>query len=185
MNETFTTLVGNLVADPVTATVAGSRPVTRFRLAVTERTFNPTLGRTVDGRTSFFQVSAWGYLGLNVGESLRKGERVIVYGKLAVEQYTGKEGEPRTSVSVEARAVGHDLTFGGTRFHKQARPDVAAAESAGHPGALPDDARDHEPLAGDDLADGLLADESGEPIPEYREVDGLLVDAAGELAQVR
>lgn len=171
MNETYTTLVGNLVADPVTVANSGSRPVTRFRLAVTERNYNPTLGRTVDGRTSFYQVSAWGYLGLNAAESLRKGERVLVYGKLAVEQYQGKEGDLRTSVSVEARAVGHDLTFGGTRYRKVVRPNAEAEPVA-------DDA-DEAALQDDDHP---LADEE---IPEYQEVDGLLVNYNGELASAR
>lgn len=174
MNETYTTLVGNLVADPQTIKNGTIRPVTRFRVAVTERSYNAEEGRAVDVQTSFYQVSAWGNLGLNAAESLRKGDRVIVQGKLSVEQYQTKEGESRTSVAVEARAVGPDLTFGSARFHKVVHGEDERSRSA----AETSDGTQHG-----SAVDGVgeRRDEDDE-IPPYQEVDGLRIDPAGALA---
>lgn len=183
MNETYTTLVGNLVADPVVVNNGAARPVTRFRIAVTERTFNPDLGKTVDGRTSFYQVSVWGYLGLNAAESLQKGQRVIVYGKLAIEQYQTKDGQLRTSAGVEARALGHDLTFGGTRFRKMTHTDVEAGPEPADHRPSPDENHLVSDLPEDECEPEFdPGDGEGSEVPPYQEVNGVLVDHYGQLA---
>lgn len=121
MNETHVTVVGNLVADPVLRVTPGEREVAGFRLASTVRRYDAALGRSVDVRTSFYSVSCWGYLARNAAESLRKGERVVVSGRLDVREYTGDDKVLRTSVDVVADAVGHDLTYGTSRFTKVRR----------------------------------------------------------------
>ena len=121
MNETRVTVVGNLVADPVLRVTPGEREVAGFRLASTVRRYDAVLGRPVDVRTSFYSVSCWGYLARNAAESLRKGERVVVSGRLDVREYSGEDKVLRTSVDVVADAVGHDLTYGTSRFTKVRR----------------------------------------------------------------
>ena len=133
MNETHVTVVGNLVADPVLRVTPGEREVAGFRLASTVRRYDAELGRSVDVRTSFYSVSCWGYLARNVAESLRKGERVVVTGRLDVREYSGDDKVLRTSVDVVADAVGHDLTYGTSRFTK-VRRGVAGGGGGGRGG---------------------------------------------------
>ncbi len=137
VNETHVTVVGNLVADPVLRVTPGEREVAGFRLASTVRRYDAELGRSVDVRTSFYSVSCWGYLARNVAESLRKGERVVVTGRLDVREYAGDDKVLRTSVDVVADAVGHDLTYGTSRFTK-VRRGVAAATTEEAEEAAPD-----------------------------------------------
>jgi single-strand DNA-binding protein len=144
VNETRVTVVGNLVADPVLRVTPGEREVAGFRLASTVRRYDATLGRPVDVRTSFYSVSCWGYLARNAAESLRKGERVVVTGRLDVREYAGDDKVLRTSVDVVADAVGHDLTYGTSRFTK-VRRGVAGAVPQGADGLPADE--------GDELAD--------------------------------
>lgn len=135
MNETHVTVVGNLVADPVLRVTPGEREVAGFRLASTVRRYDAALGRSVDVRTSFYSVSCWGYLARNAAESLRKGERVVVSGRLDVREYTGDDKVLRTSVDVVADAVGHDLTYGTSRFTKVRRGVAGTAPEGDTDGA--------------------------------------------------
>ncbi len=141
MNETRVTVVGNLVADPVLRVTPGEREVAGFRLASTVRRYDAVLGRSVDVRTSFYSVSCWGYLARNAAESLRKGERVVVSGRLDVREYSGDDKVLRTSVDVVADAVGHDLTYGTSRFSK-VRRSVAGTAPEGVEDADASDASD-------------------------------------------
>ncbi len=133
MNETHVTVVGNLVADPVLRVTPGQREVAGFRLASTVRRFDPEQGRAVDVRTSFFSVSCWGYLARNVSESVRKGERVVVSGRLELREYTGTDGQPRLSADVVADAVGPDLTYGTSRFTRVRRGSADPESASGAP----------------------------------------------------
>ena len=151
MHETPVTVVGNLVADPVRReTTSGSTAVT-LRIASTERRWSPEEGRQVDGRTSFYNVTCWGYLGENVTQSLKKGQRVVVSGRLTVREYTDAKDQPRTSVDIDARAVGHDLTFGTSVFTRFIRQSTAQPE--------PDSW-----AAGPAELDGVTVDENGNPV---------------------
>ena len=119
MNETNVTVVGNLVADPVqrvtartTASQASGSPAP---VAVRRR------GCSVDGRTWFYPVSCWRQLARNAAESLRKGERVVVIGRLEVRGGPGTTRCSAPASTITADHVGHDLTFGTSRFTKAAR----------------------------------------------------------------
>ncbi len=157
MYETHVSVVGNLVADPVLRETDRGRKVASFRVAVTERRWNPEEKAHVDGRTSFFGVSCWGYLATNVAECLGKGDRVVVSGRLSVREYQVDDTHTRNSVDIEATAVGHDLTFGTTKFVRVIRSAHTEAAAGG-----PDTAE------ADPFATG-----------EYVEVDGLAVDRDG------
>ena len=142
MNSTSVTVVGNLVADPVQRQVAADVRVTGFRIACTPRVPDGAGGWS-DGRTGFYQVSAWRQLGANTGESLRKGERVVVVGRLGVDTWEDRDGNSRSTVEITADHVGHDLTFGTSRFTR-----VLRAASGGPGGADPAD-DDGEPGGGE------------------------------------
>jgi len=177
VNETHVTVVGNLVADPVLRVTPGEREVAGFRLASTVRRYDAVLGRSVDVRTSFYSVSCWGYLARNAAESLRKGERVVVSGRLDVREYSGDDKVLRTSVDVVADAVGHDLTYGTSRFTKVRR---GVAETA------PEDEAQSDGLDTDvdDDADVETTDEPpfgpAESDP-YVPVDGMRVGRNGAI----
>lgn len=129
MHETVITVVGNLVADPVRRELTTGGSNVTLRIASTERRWSAEEGRHVDGRTSFYNVTCWGYLADNVAQSLRKGERVIVHGKIVVREYSDAQDRPRTSVDIDARAVGHDLTFGTTNYTRFVRVATEPWES--------------------------------------------------------
>ncbi len=120
MNESFVTVVGNLVADPQARSTKAGKPFTTFRLASTTRRRQGN-GEFVDGNTNYVNVVAFNALGANVAASLHKGEPVIVYGRLRVNQWATEGGQNMTSVEVDAYNVGHDLTRGQAAFQKVAR----------------------------------------------------------------
>jgi single-strand DNA-binding protein len=109
------TLSGNLTSNPtLRATTGGS--VANFRMAVNDDWFDKKAGQ-YRSRVVYLQVSAWRQLAEHVMDSLVLGQPVIVVGKLRQRQYD-KDGQTHTVVEVEADAVGHDLTWGRSRFQR-------------------------------------------------------------------
>ncbi len=168
MNETHVTVVGNVVADPALRVLPGERDLVRFRMASNVRRYDAELGRVVDVRTSFYSVSCWGYLAANVAESLRRGERVVVSGRLDVREYTGDDKVLRTSVDITADSVGHDLTYGTSRFTKIRRGTLepVAVDDGPVEGSAPGTGHDEAPF-GPAESDPFLP------------VDGMTVDLDG------
>ncbi|WP_270887570.1 single-stranded DNA-binding protein [Pedococcus sp. 5OH_020] len=121
MNEIYTTVQGRLVAPPESRVTRGGVPFTAFRLASTVRRPNPQTKEYEDGPTNFFSVTAFRSLGANVAGSLKKGDPVIVYGRMRVNQWMRKDDTPATSVEIDAYSVGHDLTWGTTELVKVSR----------------------------------------------------------------
>ncbi|GAA4732326.1 hypothetical protein GCM10025782_34350 [Pedococcus ginsenosidimutans] len=124
MNEIYTTVMGRLVANPESRTTRGGVPFTAFRLASTVRRPNPQTREYEDGPTNFFNVTAFRTLGANVGNSLSKGDPVVVYGRMRVNQWMRNDNIPATSVEIDAYSVGHDLTWGTTSLVKVSRAQV-------------------------------------------------------------
>lgn len=124
MNEIYTTVMGRLVANPESRTTRGGVPFTAFRLASTVRRPNPQTREYEDGPTNFFNVTAFRTLGANVGNSLSKGDPVVVYGRMRVNQWMRSDNIPATSVEIDAYSVGHDLTWGTTSLAKVSRAQV-------------------------------------------------------------
>jgi len=119
MNETLVTVVGNVVTDPTLRVTSGGAKVTKFRLASTERRFDRVAGGWRDGDTTYWQVTCWRRAAENVADSLAKGQPVVVHGRLRESRYE-VEGQPRTSLEIDAWTVGHDLSRGVARFRKVA-----------------------------------------------------------------
>jgi single-strand DNA-binding protein len=119
------TVIGTLGQDPEERSTSRG-PVVQFRLASTERR-RDAQGGWQDGATSWYRVNAWGELGRNALTSLRKGQRVIVAGDLTVSEWDAPDGHKGRSAEIRAAALGHDLTFGTSRFERGQRPQQAAS----------------------------------------------------------
>ncbi len=157
MNESFVTVVGNLTGDPVLRHTRSGKPFVTFRVASTARRRDPSSGEYVDGGTNYVNVVAFNGLAANLEASFSRGQRVLIYGRLRVNQYLTKDNVASTSVDVEAYNAGHDLTWGHTTFARSVRP----------PGGLgvTDPLRDAEVQEAIHAAVGPGGDTPGAPAP--------------------
>lgn len=138
MHATHVTLVGNLVDNPELRLTPTGSSTTSFRLACTERVWSSAEGRYVDGRTSFYRISCWDYLAANAAAALHRGQRIIVTGKLELQEYETRDGLKRIAAVVTADALGHDLQFGTTLFSRVVRSSTSAAATPAEDGADPE-----------------------------------------------
>ncbi|GJF34456.1 hypothetical protein KNE206_71560 [Kitasatospora sp. NE20-6] len=115
MNETLVTIVGNVASTVTYGQTSAGVPVANFRMATTERRFDRAAGDWVDGETSWVTVVAWRWLATNLVSSVTKGDPVLVSGRLRVREW-GEDDRRRTSVEIDARSVGHDLSRGTSAF---------------------------------------------------------------------
>ncbi len=122
-NETEITLCGNLVADPEIRFTGSGQPVASFRVASTPRFLDKNTNEWKDGDGLFLTCNVWRQAAENVTESLFRGMRVIVQGRLRQRSYETKEGEKRTVYEVEVDDVGPSL--------KNATAQVSRAASSG------------------------------------------------------
>jgi len=118
MNETFVTLSGWLGGD-VSLREAGGVPVASFRVATTPRRYQRKTDSWEDGDTQWYSVNTWRTLAENGEQSLRRGDPVVVHGKLSAHVWTNKSGLEVTTFEVEAAFVGHDLNRGTSRFQRR------------------------------------------------------------------
>lgn len=124
------TLAGYVASEPSYRTIRGTTPITSMRVAWTERYVDRVTGEWRDGSTSFATVNCWRGLASNAASSLRKGQAVVVVGRLQVRQSDDKEGR-RIYVEIEADAIGHNLSRGITHFMRTNRPsDYALADGS-------------------------------------------------------
>jgi single-strand DNA-binding protein len=135
MNINNLVLIGNLVDAPEVSVTNGGSARARFRLASTERRRDPVSDTWQDGESVFVQVTCWRRLAENVGNSLDKGDRVIISGRLR-QWVAEKDGVRRTVHEIEADAVGPDLQRG---LVSVARPRRAAAPAAAAQPQPPED----------------------------------------------
>jgi len=127
MNETLVTLQGWLGTD-VTLRQAGETPVASFRVACTPRRYQKKNDAWVDGATQWFSVNAWRTLAEHCERSLRRGDPVVVHGRLNAQVWSNSAGMEVTSYDVEAVAVGHDLNRGTSTFVRPPRPLVEGGD---------------------------------------------------------
>lgn len=120
MSESMITLQGWVGSEPVLRQTSHS-VVTNFRMASTPRRFNRATNAWVDdGVTQWFTVSAWRQLGQNVKASLRKGDPVVVHGRLVARSWLS-QGVETSGFEIEAVVVGHDLTKGCSLLQRNPR----------------------------------------------------------------
>lgn len=104
--ETVITVVGNLTADPELRFTPSGAAVANFTVASTPRTFDRQSGEWKDGEALFLRCNIWRQAAENVAESLTRGARVVVQGRLRQRSFETKEGEKRTVVEMEVDEVG-------------------------------------------------------------------------------
>ena len=109
--DTIITVVGNLTADPELRFTPYGAAVASFTVASTPRTFDRQAGEWKDGETLFMRCSLWREAAENVAESLTKGTRVIVQGRLRSRSYETREGEKRTVFEVDVEEIGPALKY--------------------------------------------------------------------------
>ncbi|MCX6459063.1 MAG: single-stranded DNA-binding protein [Actinobacteria bacterium] len=119
--ETPITVVGNLVDDPELRFTPSGSAVANFRIASTPRTFDRQTNEWKDGDSLFLTCNVWRQYAENVAESLSKGMRVIVTGRLKQRSYETREGEKRTVFEVEVDEVGPALRSATAKVTKGAR----------------------------------------------------------------
>jgi single-strand DNA-binding protein len=124
MNEIYVTVTGRVVATPESRVTRGGVPFSAFRLASTVRRPNPQTREYEDAATNFLNVTAFRALGANVANSLEKGDPVVVYGRMRVNQWMRQDNVPATSVEIDAYSVGHDLSWGTTRLQRVSRAQL-------------------------------------------------------------
>ena len=119
--DTPITVVGNIVADPELRFTPSGAAVTNFRIASTPRRFNSQTNQWEDGEGLFLTCNIWRQAAENVAESLQKGMRVIVNGRLRQRSYETREGEKRTVYEVEVDEVGPSLKFATAKVTRTPR----------------------------------------------------------------
>lgn len=134
INEAQVFLSGYVAKEPKYRITSSGHSAVTLRVGYTPRRMDRETGEWMDGATSFVTVVCWRTLAENVATCLRKGEPVLVRGRLQVRPYE-KDGEPRLAVEVEASSVGHDLARGVANFQRARRsPGETALGRAGLPG---------------------------------------------------
>ncbi len=119
--ETTITVVGNLTADPELRFTQSGAAVASFTVASTPRTFDKASGEWKDGEALFLRCNVWRQVAENVAESLTRGSRVLVSGRLRQRSFETKEGEKRTVIELEVDEIGPSLRYATAKVTKLAR----------------------------------------------------------------
>jgi single-strand DNA-binding protein len=148
MSNSTISIVGNVVDEVVNRpTMSGLSKVT-FRVASTQRRYDRERGQWVDGHKLFVNVTFWREFAENVAESLKKGDPIIVHGKMYSRQYV-KDETNRVSYEIEPESIGHDLARGVAKFERRKRGFSGSVEldESGIP--APTDDESYELVDGD------------------------------------
>lgn len=133
--ETVITVVGNLVDDPELRFTPSGAAVANFRIASTPRTFDKNTNEWKDGDALFLTCSVWRQAAENVAESLQRGMRVVVQGRLKSRTYETREGEKRTVFEIEVEEVGPSLKYATAKVTRTTRSGGGGGYSGGGGGA--------------------------------------------------
>ncbi|HEX3813285.1 MAG TPA: single-stranded DNA-binding protein [Mycobacteriales bacterium] len=119
--ETVITVVGNLTADPELRFTPSGAAVANFTVASTPRTFDRQSNEWKDGEALFLRCSVWRQAAENVAESLTRGTRVVVSGRLKQRSFETKEGEKRTVIELDVDEIGPSLRYATAKVNKTSR----------------------------------------------------------------
>jgi single-strand DNA-binding protein len=119
--DTTITVVGNLTADPELRFTPSGAAVANFTVASTPRIYDRQTGEWKDGEALFLRCNIWREAAENVAESLTRGSRVIVQGRLKQRSFETREGEKRTVVEVEVDEIGPSLRYATAKVNKASR----------------------------------------------------------------
>ena len=131
--ETPITVIGNLTNDPELRFTPSGSAVANFTVASTPRTFDRQSNEWKDGETLFLRASVWRETAENIAESLTKGMRVIVSGRLKSRTYETKEGEKRTVIELEVDEIGPSLRYASAKVSRNQRGGDSQGAPAGRP----------------------------------------------------
>ncbi|WP_058725722.1 single-stranded DNA-binding protein [Curtobacterium luteum] len=176
MNDTIT-ICGIVATEPRHLVTDTGVAITSLRLASPSRRFDRATGVWTNGATNWFTVTAFRSLAANVHKSLKKGDRIVVTGRVRIRTWE-RDGRGGTSVEVDAEGIGHDLAWGISnwiRVPRQAnevavtpvdssRVDLRTGEVDAGLGVDEDDAPDHDPLPDAADADRHTAAILGDPV---------------------
>jgi single-strand DNA-binding protein len=148
--ETIITIVGNLTADPELRFTPSGAAVANFTVASTPRTFDKTTGEWKDGDALFMRCNIWRQAAENVAETLTRGMRVMVSGRLRQRSFETREGEKRTVVELEVDEVGPSLKYAIAKVNKVSRGNSGGTtgEGAASGSATADDPWGSAPAVG-------------------------------------
>jgi single-strand DNA-binding protein len=132
--ETIITVVGNLVDDPELRFTPSGAAVANFRIASTPRQFDRQTNEWKDGDALFLTCSVWRQAAENVAESLQRGMRVVVQGRLKSRQYETREGEKRTVFEIDVDEVGPSLKYATAKVTRTTRQGGGGGYSGGGQG---------------------------------------------------
>jgi single-strand DNA-binding protein len=152
--DTQVTLCGYVAKEPMFKTLGNGTSFAKFRMAFTERRRDRQSGEWSDGATTFLGVKCFRRLAENVAGSLRKGEPVLVSGRMYTHEYTGDDGQKRSELQVDASSIGHDLNRGVAIFSRTRKAAGGTALQAAAAAAQPD-VEDSETYGSDDAPAGL------------------------------
>jgi single-strand DNA-binding protein len=157
MTDTIT-ITGLVATDPRHLMTAEALPITSFRLASTQRRFDRASSKWVDGETNWYTVTAFRQLALNSNLSVKKGDRVVVSGKVRVRSWESGE-KNGTTVEVEAEALGHDLLFGTAAFTRSMSAAARQTDAPATDAAISPWATDTATPATDGASESFATDE--------------------------
>ena len=152
--DTNITVVGNLTADPELRFTGSGAAVANFTVASTPRILDRASGEWKDGEALFLRCSIWRQAAENVAESLTRGSRVVVTGRLKQRSFETKEGEKRTVIELEVEEIGPSLRYATAKVNRAQRTDGGGSPggyggSGSRPAAPPaDDPWSSAPPAG-------------------------------------
>ncbi|HEY7591936.1 MAG TPA: single-stranded DNA-binding protein [Actinophytocola sp.] len=146
--DTVITVIGNLTADPELRFTQSGAAVANFTVASTPRTFDRQSGEWKDGEALFLRCNIWRQSAENVAESLTRGARVIVSGRLKQRSFETREGEKRTVVELEVDEIGPSLRYATAKVNKVSRGSGGGGYGGGSGGAPADDPWGSAPPAG-------------------------------------
>jgi single-strand DNA-binding protein len=143
--EPTITVVGNLTAEPDLRFTSTGVAVLDFTVASTPRVYDRESGEWRDGHTLFLRCNLWRQAAENAAQSLTKGTRVIVQGRLKQRSFETKEGDKRTVVELDVDAIGPELRYASAKVSKVSRDGGATADDDPWQ-SRPADARDEVPF---------------------------------------
>ena len=155
--DTPITVVGNIVADPELRFTASGAAVANFRIASTPRVFNSQTNQWEDGDGLFLTCNVWRQAAEHVAESLTKGMRVLVNGRLRQRSYETREGEKRTVYEVEVDDVGPSLKYATAKVTRAA--SQGGGGGGGQSRQQPAAGQNDDPWGGGQQAGGFAGDD--------------------------
>ncbi|HEY2206367.1 MAG TPA: single-stranded DNA-binding protein [Pseudonocardia sp.] len=160
--DTVITVIGNLTADPELRFTPSGAAVANFTVASTPRMFDRQSGEWKDGEALFLRCNIWRQAAENVAETLTRGARVIVSGRLKQRSFETREGEKRTVVELEVDEVGPSLRYATAKVNKVSRGSGGGGFGGGGgsgSGGPADDPWGSAPVAGSGGGGGGMDDE--------------------------